>query len=163
VPWSCVRAIGITGAVFAASGVVAAGATAHPFSGWTGKSGPFRWQAETVFCGAVTGEPNRMHAHSRWLTSPGNGYQRVTFNRQIRDETTSAWTTVRSQRRTTKNSQLEGTRLILHWSQFFQPVAGEEGRRSRDVIVFDWRRDRSGPDRTVFSRRVALAPCTVGS
>ena len=161
--WSCLRAIGIACTVLALSAVVAAGASAHPFSGWTGKSGPFRWQAETVFCGAVTGEPNRMHAHSRWLTSPRNGYQRVTFDRQIRDETASAWTTVQSQRRTTKNSPLEGTRVTLHWSQFFQPLAGEEGQTSRDVIVFEWRRDRSGPDRTVLSRRVALAPCTVGS
>jgi hypothetical protein len=163
VHWSCLRAIGIACTVLALSAVVAAGASAHPFSGWTGKSGPFRWQAETVFCGAVTGEPNRMHAHSRWLTSPRNGYQRVTFDRQIRDETASAWTTVQSQRRTTKNSPLEGTRVTLHWSQFFQPLAGEEGQTSRDVIVFEWRQDPSGPDRTVFSRRVALAPCTVGS
>jgi hypothetical protein len=147
-------------ALFAISAV---GASAHPFAGWTGKSGPFRWQAETVSCGAVTGGPNRMRAHSRWLASPEHGYQRVTFRRQIRDETSGTWTTVQSKLRTTKNSPLEGASVILHWTQFFQPVAGEEGRTSRDVILFEWKRDRSGPDRTVFSRRVVRAPCIVGS
>lgn len=157
------RAAGIACTVFAISAVAAVGASAHPFAGWTGKSGPFRWQAERVSCGAVTGEPNRMRAHSRWLASPENGYQQATFRRQIRDETAGTWTTVQSTRRTTKNSPLEGTKVILHWSQFFEPVTGEEGRTSRDVIVFEWKRDGSGSDRTVFSRRVALAPCIVGS
>jgi hypothetical protein len=104
-----------------------------------------------------------MHAHSRWVESPENGYQRATFKRQIRDETAGTWTTVQSKSRTTKNSPLEGTKVILHWTQFFQPVAGEEGRTSRDVIVFEWKRDRAGSDRTVFSRRLRLAHCTVGS
>jgi len=104
-----------------------------------------------------------MRAHSRWLASPENGYQRVTFSRQIRDEPSGTWTTVQTTRRTTKNSPLEGTKAILHWTQFFQPVAGEEGRTSRDVIVFQWKRDRSGSDRTVFSRRVRLASCIIGS
>jgi hypothetical protein len=104
-----------------------------------------------------------MRAHSRWFASPENGYQRATFKRQIRDEIAGTWTTVQSKLRSTKNSPLEGTRVILHWTQFFQPVVGEEGRTSRDVIVFEWRRDRSGSDRTVFSRRVRLAPCITGS
>jgi hypothetical protein len=156
-------AAGIACTLFAISAVVAEGAGAHPFAGWTGKSGPFRWQAETVSCGSVTGEPNRIRAHSRWVTSPQNGYQRARFKRQIQDETAGTWTTVQSKLRTTKNSPLKGAKVILHWTQFFQPVAREEGRTSRDVIVFEWKRDRSGSDRTVFSRRVALPPCIIGS
>jgi hypothetical protein len=143
--------------------LASANASAHPFSGWTGKSGPFRWQARMVTCGEVSGEPNRIAAHSRWLTSPANGYQRVTFRRQIQDETTEKWTTVQRIRRTTKNTAFEGTRAILHWRQFFQPVAGEAGKTSRDVITFGWRRDRKGPDRTVFSRTLRLRECVVGS
>jgi hypothetical protein len=156
-------AAGIACTLFAISAVVAEGAGAHPFAGWTGKSGPFRWQAETVSCGSVTGEPNRIRAHSRWVTSPQNGYQRARFRRQIHDQTAGTWTTVQSKVRTTKNSPLEGTKAILHWTQFFQPVVGEEGRTSRDLIAFEWKRDRSGSDRTVFSRRVRLAPCIIGS
>jgi hypothetical protein len=144
------------------SATAAAGATAHPFSAWTGKSGPFRWQAELVSCGAVTGAPNRMQAHTRWLKSPANGYQRVRFDRQVWDETATAWTTVERQTRTTKNTPFEGTSGILHWTQFFQPLAGEEGKTSRDVLFFTWRRDRSGSDRTVFSRRLVLGSCVVG-
>jgi hypothetical protein len=147
--------------VFGALG--AGAASAHPFSGWTGKSGPFRWQAETVSCGAVTGGPNRVEAHTRWLSSPANGYQRATFRRQIWKERTHAWKTVVSQSRTTKNTPFEGVATILHWTQFYQPASGEEGNTSRDVVLFAWRRDRSGSDRTVFFRRVALEPCVVRS
>jgi hypothetical protein len=144
-----------------ACGVATAWANAHPFSGWTGKSGPFRWQAKTVSCGAVTGGPNRVAAHSRWVSSPANGYQRVVFRRQIRDETAQSWTTVASKRRTTKNTPFEGLGVILHWTQFFPVMAGEEGKTSRDVVAFAWRRDRRGADRTVFARRVVLASCVV--
>jgi hypothetical protein len=156
-------AVVIACAALVAFGLASRSAGAHPFSGWTGKSGPFRWQAERVSCGDVSGEPNRVHAHTRWLTSPGNGYQRLTFRRQIRDETAGEWRTVQRTTRSTKNTGLEGTRSILHWTQFFQPVAGEEGKPSRDVVTFAWRRDRRGPDRMVFSRTVALRRCVVGS
>jgi hypothetical protein len=142
--------------------VAAGGASAHPFSGWDGTAGPFRWQAELVSCGAVTGEPNRMHAHSRWVNSPANGYQRVIFRRQLWNEEATAWETVASQTRSTKNT-LEGQDFVLHWTQAFQPVSGEAGRTSRDVVRFAWRRDRSGPDRTVFARHVILGPCVVGA
>jgi hypothetical protein len=104
-----------------------------------------------------------MEAHTRWLTSPANGYERATFRRQIWNETTLAWTTVASQSRSTTNTPFEGVRTILHWTQFFQPTAGEQGQTSRDVVLFAWRRERSGPDRTVFFRRVALEPCVVGA
>jgi hypothetical protein len=139
------------------------GASAHPFPGWTGTSGEFRWQADMISCGAVTGAPNRIEAHTRWVTSPTNGYQRVIFVRQIRDESAGAWDTASRQTRTTKNTPFEGLRSVLHWTQFFQPTSGEEGATSRAVVLFAWRRDRSGPDRTVFFRRVVLAPCLVGS
>jgi hypothetical protein len=136
-------------------------ASAHPFSEWAGKSGPFRWQAETVSCGAVPGELNRIHAHTRWVTSPPNGYQRARFLRQIWDETASAWTTVARATHSTKNT-LEGLQAVLHWTQRFQPVASEEGQTSRNVVLFAWKRDRNGPDPTVFARRVQLEPCIVG-
>jgi hypothetical protein len=144
-------------------GLATAGASAHPFSRWTGKSGPFRWQAETVSCGAVTGGPNRISAHSRWVSSPANGYQRAIFRRQIWDKTAQSWTTVASKRRTTKNTPFEGVQTILHWTQFFPALKGEKGKTSRDVVAFAWRRDRSGADRTVFARRVVLASCVVRS
>jgi hypothetical protein len=146
-----------------ACGVATADASAHPFSGWTGTSGPFRWQAETISCGAVTGGPNRIAAHTRWVSSPANGYQRVIFRRQIWDRTAQAWTTVASKTRTTKNTSFEGVETVLHWTQFFPARKGEEGKTSRDVVLFVWRRDRSGADRTVLARRVALASCVVGS
>jgi hypothetical protein len=146
-----------------ACGVATAWANAHPFSKWTGKAGPFRWQAETVSCGAVTGGPNRIEAHTRWLSSPANGYQRAVFRRQIWDETAQSWTTVEAKRRTTKNTRFEGLDGILHWTQLFAASAGEEGKASRDVVAFAWRRDRKGADRRVFARRVVLPSCVVGS
>jgi hypothetical protein len=142
--------------------VAAGGASAHPFSGWDGKSGPFRWEAALVSCGAVTGEPNRIDAHTRWVDSPANGYQRVVFLRQLWNETTTAWETVSRAVRSTKNG-LEGQEFVLHWVQAFQPESGEEGATSRDVVRFSWRRDRSGADRTVFDRQVTLGPCVVGA
>jgi hypothetical protein len=146
-----------------ACGTATTVASAHPFAGWTGKSGPFRWQAETISCGAVTGGPNRIEAHSRWISSPANGYQRAIFTRQIWNETAQSWRTVASKWRTTKNTRFEGLDAILHWTQLFPVSAGEEGKTSRDVVAFAWRRDRKGADRTVFSRRVVLAPCVVRS
>jgi hypothetical protein len=140
----------------------AAGASAHPFSTWTGQAGPFRWQAKMIECGEVTGEPNRIEAHSRWINSPSNGYQRVIFRRQLRNTTARTWETVSSQTRSTKNS-LEGHEFVLHWTQFFQAAPGEAGRRSRDVLHFAWRRDRSGPDRTVFAQHIVLGSCIVGA
>jgi hypothetical protein len=150
-------------ALLVVCGMAASGASAHQFSGWTGKSGPFRWQAERVSCGAVTGEPNRITAHTRWVSSPANGYQRAIFRRQIWKGTAHSWTTVASKRRTTKNTRFEGAQTVLHWTQFFPALKGEQGKTSRDVVAFAWRRDRRGADRTVFARRVVLAPCVVGS
>ena len=149
------------GMLLVAYGISTTGASGHPFSKWTGKSGPFRWQAKTVFCGAVTGRPNRISAHSRWISSPANGYQRAIFRRQIWDGTAQSWRTVASRTRTTKNTRFEGARSILHWTQFFPAQKGEKGKRSRDVVAFAWRRDRSGADRTVFARRVKLHSCAV--
>jgi hypothetical protein len=141
-------------------GVLAAGASAHPFHGWTGKSGPFRWQAELISCGAATGEPNRIHAHSRWVTSPDNGYQKATFRRQIRDD--AVWRTVATRTHTTRNT-LEGLRGVLHWTQVFLPRDNQAGKTSRDIVLFAWKRDRNGPDSTVLTRRVSLKSCVVGS
>lgn len=156
------RLAAIGGAVVLAASL-AGGAGAHPFSGWTGKSDPFRWQAETLSCGSGDGELNRMRAHSRWLTSPANGYQKVTFWRQIQDETTSEWTSVQRDSRSTKNTPFEGAQTVLHWSQFFTVREEEAGMTSRDVVRFAWKRDRAGDDLKVFSRTVALPPCVVGT
>lgn len=145
-----------------ACGLATTVATAKEFSGWTGKSGPFRWQARMVSCGAVTGEPNRIVGHTRWLTSPANGYQRATFRRQLWNATAQSWTTVASKTRTTKNTRFEGVQTVLRWTQFFPVFKGEKGKKSRDVVLFAWKRDRSGPDRTVLARRVVLRTCTVG-
>jgi hypothetical protein len=149
--------------VLVACGIATAAASAHQFSEWTGKSGPFRWQAEMISCGAVTGGPNRIEAHTRWLSSPANGYQRVIFRRQIRNGTAQSWTTVASKRRTTKNTRFEGVQTVLHWTQFFPALKGEKGKTSRDVVFFAWRRDRTGADRTLLARRVVLPSCVVGS
>ena len=150
-------------ALLLVSGVAAVGASGHPFSGWTGKSGPFRWQAKMVSCGGVSGAPNRISAHSRWFSSPANGYQRVIFRRQIWNATTHSWKTIASKRRTTKNTHLEGVDTTLHWTQFFPALKGEKGKKSRDVVAFAWRRDRTGADRTVLARRVVLASCIVAA
>jgi hypothetical protein len=140
-------------------GMVTAGASAE--FAWTGKSGPFRWQARTTSCGAVNGEPNRIVAHTRWLTSPRNGYQRAIFRRQLWNGSTRSWATVARKRRTTKNTRFEGVQTALRWTQFFPVFKGQKGKRSRDVVLFAWRRDRSGADRTVFARRVVLGSCVV--
>jgi hypothetical protein len=150
------------GSLLVACGIATAGASAQ-FSGWTGKSGPFRWQARMLSCGAVGGEPNRIVAHTRWLTSPANGYQRVIFRRQLWDASAQTWTTVARKRRTTKNTRFEGVQTVLRWTQFFPALQGEKGKRSRDVVAFAWRRDRKGADRTVFAKRVVLRSCVVGS
>ncbi|MGH3032047.1 MAG: hypothetical protein ACRDNE_15035 [Gaiellaceae bacterium] len=102
-----------------------------------------------------------MRAHSRWRTSPQNGYQRSTFLRQIRDGETGAWTTVQRQRRSTRNTALEGTRFALHWSQRFFPFADEGGKTSRHVVTFQWLRDTRGVDRLRFTRTRTLKPCVV--
>ena len=111
----------------------------------------------------MTGGPNRIAAHTRWVSSPANGYQRVIFRRQIRDETAQSWTTVASKRRTTKNTRFEGVPTVLHWTQFFPVLKGERGKTSRDVVLFAWRRDRSGADRTLLARRIVLPSCVVRS
>jgi hypothetical protein len=157
------RRLRLIGAVAAVFSCATAAASAHPFGAWSGKSGPFAWQAKQVSCGSVGESPSRVQAHSRWRRSPANGYQRLTFSRQIRDDATGEWTTVQRQRRSTRNTRLEGSREILHWSQFFFPLAGEGGKTSRHVVRFEWLRDRPGPtDRLVAARVKTLRPCVVG-
>lgn len=140
------------------------GAAAEPFGTWTGKKGPFAWEAKRTACGVVGGDPSRVRAHTRWKKSPANGYVRLTFRRQIEDDGTGAWATVQKQRRSTKNTALEGERGIIHWFQWFNPFADEAGRRSRHIVDFEWLRDRAGPgaDRQVLRRQVTLRPCVVG-
>jgi hypothetical protein len=133
----------------------------HPLSGWSGQSGPFTWEAKRLSCGVVGERPSRVRAHSRWRRSPPNGYQRATFFRQIKDGTTGGWTTVQRQRRSTRNTPLEGSGFTLHWSQLFFPFAHEGGETSRHIVRFEWLRDRPGADRLRFTRTRTLKPCVV--
>jgi hypothetical protein len=156
------RRLALIGAVAGATALTGAQAGAHPFGGWSGTKGPYAWEAKRLACGVVGQSPSRVRAHSRWRTSPPNGYQRLTFVRQIQVEDTGAWETVQRQRRSTRNTRLEGTRSPLHWSQFFFPFADEAGKTSRHVVRFEWLRDRRGTDRRLLVRSRTLPPCIVG-
>jgi hypothetical protein len=136
-------------------------AGAEPVPAWSGTKGPFAWEAKRQGCGIVGRSPSVVRAHTRWRTSPAAGYARLTFRRQIRDEDTGAWSTVQRQRRSTKNTGLEGERGVVHWKQWFFPFAGEGGVVSRHIVVFEWLRDRRGPDRLVLKRQRVFRPCTV--
>lgn len=140
----------------------AGAAGAHPFSGWSGTKGKFAWQARLHGCGVVGEAPSRVRAHTRWRMSPANGYQRLTFVRQVREDATAPWATVQRQTRSTRNTRLEGSAAILHWSQFFNPFADEAGMQSRHIVTFRWLRDRPGPDRTALRRVRTLKTCVVG-
>jgi hypothetical protein len=137
-------------------------AGADPFGSWSGMKGPFAWDAHRVGCGTVGRRPSVIRAHTRWRDSPANGYVRLTFIRQIRDDTTGEWSTVQRQRRTTKNTSLEGSSAVIHWTQWFFPFADEAGARSRHSVVFDWLRDRPGRDGRLLRRELAFRPCVVG-
>jgi hypothetical protein len=152
----------VTGAVVVAVALLGGQAAAHSFPGWSGTSGPFAWEAKRLSCGVGGEQPTSLRAHSRWSTSPSNGFQRVTFTRQIRDELTGEWVTVQRQRHSTRNTRLEGVQTILHWSQRFS-FPGGAGQRSRHLVRFEWLRDRQGPvDRLVAARLMTLRPCVVG-
>ena len=155
------RAAAIGGVVLVLALVGAEAGLSHPVPGSTARSGPFAWEAARFSCGVVGERPSRLRAHSRWRTSPQKGYQRATFFRQIKDEGTGEWTTVRRNRLSTRNSELEGTRFLLHWSQRFFPFADDAGKRSRHVVRFEWLRDRPGADRLRFTRTRTLKPCVV--
>lgn len=138
-------------------------AGADPVPAWSGTKGPFAWEAKRQGCGTVGRSPSVVRAHTRWRTSPAGGYARLTFRRQLRDEDAGGWRTVQRQRRSTKNTRLEGERGIVHWTQWFFPFAGEAGATSRHIVVFEWLHDRPGPDRLVLRRGRILRPCTVAS
>lgn len=136
-------------------------AAAHPFSAWSGTKGGFAWEAHRTGCGAVGRRPSVIQAHTRWKTSPANGYVRLTFTRQIEDAASGDWRTVQKQRRSTRNTNLEGERGILHWSQWFFPFADEAGARSRHIVLFEWFRDRPGTDARALRRERVFRPCVV--
>ncbi|MGH3022033.1 MAG: hypothetical protein ACRDNI_00110 [Gaiellaceae bacterium] len=152
---------------FAATAVVglalacAGTAAADPFSGWTGKRGPFAWEAKLLACGNVGDSPSRVRAHTRWRRSPGNGYVRLTFFRQVLGED-GDWVTVQKQTRSTRNGQLEGASGAVHWSQWFFPFEDESGATTRHSVRFEWLRDRTGrPDRRMLRRVRTLPACIV--
>jgi hypothetical protein len=154
---------------FAAHGAIvlalasAGAAGADVFSAWSGTKGGFAWEAKRLSCGAVGESPSRLRAHTRWRTSPANGYLRLTFTRRLRDDDTGRWTTVHLRRRSTKNTPLEGSRSVLHWTQWFFPFENERGAASRHAVTFEWLRDRRGPgaDPRVLRRTLAFGPCVV--
>jgi hypothetical protein len=150
------------GMVAALLALIAAGvAAADPFRPWSGSKGPFAWEAHRVGCGVVGRNPSVIRAHTRWTDSPANGYVRLTFVRQIRDEGSGHWDNVQRQRRSTKNTSLEGSRAVIHWTQWFFPFADEAGALSRHHVVFDWFRDRPGADARAMRRKRAFKPCVV--
>jgi hypothetical protein len=138
-----------------------AGAAAADDFAWSGTKGGFAWEAKRLSCGVVGESPSRVRAHTRWRSSPANGYLRLTFTRQIRDG--ARWTTVHRQRRSTKNKPLEGSRAVIHWTQWFFPFEDEGGATSRHVVAFEWLRDRSGPgaDPRLLHRIRSFAACVV--
>jgi hypothetical protein len=137
-------------------------AVADPIRSWSGKSGPFAWEVHRVACGVVGRTPSTIRAHTRWQSSPANGYVRLTFVRQVRDEDGGRWATVQRARRSTKNTALEGAEGVVHWRQWFFPLADEAGLRSRHIVAFAWFRDRPGADREELRREQRFRPCVVG-
>ena len=68
------------------------------------------------------------------------------------------------QRRSTKNTPLEGARGVLHWSQWFFPFENEGGATTRHTVTFEWLRDRppgAGADPRLLRRVRMFAPCVV--
>lgn len=142
----------------------AGSAAADPMGGWTGSKGPFSWEAKRLSCGNVGDSASRVRAHTRWRMSPANGYVRLTFTRELKNESTGAWKVVHRQRRSTKNTALEGARGVLHWSQWFFPFENEGGATTRHTVTFEWLRDRppgAGADPRLQRRVRAFAPCVV--
>lgn len=138
-------------------------AAADPFNAWSGTKGSYAWEARRLACGVVGQDASIVRAHTRWSMSPANGFVRLTFTRQIQDELTGDWTTVQRQRRSTKNTSLEGFRGVVHWNQWFFPFAGEGGAVSRHIVVFEWLRDLPGAaaDRRALRRERTFRPCVV--
>ena len=152
-------ALGVTALALASAG----SAAADHFPAWSGTKGGFAWEAKRLSCGAVGESPSRLRAHTRWRSSPANGYLRLTFTRQVRNPDTRQWTTVHRQRRSTKNKPLEGSRGVIHWTQWFFPFEDEGGATSRHLVAFEWLRDRSGPgtDRRLLRRTRTFGTCVV--
>ena len=125
------------------------------------EKGPFVWSAKRESCGVVGKDPSLIRATTRWKTSPANGYTRLTFTRQILDESTGDWNTVQRQRRSTRNTALEGETGSIHWTQWFFPFADEGGAKSRHFVVFEWFRDVAGDDPRSLKRERAFKPCRV--
>ena len=157
--------LGLAAAVAVVAGLALAGsaAMAHPFPGWSGTAGPFSWEAKRLSCGVAGEEPSRVRAHTRWRNSPANGFQRVTFTRQIRNESADTWVTIQRQRHSTRNKDLEGTSEVLHWTQRFFTAPSEAGKRTRHIVLFEWLRDRTGADKRVAAKTRTFKPCIVAA
>ena len=150
---------GLVGALVLAG---AQSAAADPFERWSGRAGPYAWEGKRLSCGAAGEKPSQVRGHTRWRSSPSNGYQRLTFRRQVLNEDTGRWKTAQRRRLSTKNKGLEGTTGVLHWRFSFPTAAGQAGKISRYVAAFGWLRDRPGRDRLTFKSTKTLRPCVIG-
>ncbi|HSE80058.1 MAG TPA: hypothetical protein VLA87_00015 [Gaiellaceae bacterium] len=90
-----------------------------------------------------------------------NGYVRLIFVRQVQEGESGEWATVQRQRRSTRNTALKGAHGVIHWTQWFFPLAGDAGLTSRQTVVFAWFRDRPGADRLELRREPRFRPCVV--
>jgi hypothetical protein len=138
----------------------AGAALAHPFSSWSGRSGPFAWHARQHSCGVAGGKPSTLREHTRWRTSPANGYHRLIFRHQVKDEATGKWQTIKRRRWSTRNTRLEGNRRVVHWIQRYFPIEDEVGLTTRNVVAFEWWVDRQR-DRRKLRRVMTLRACVV--
>jgi hypothetical protein len=153
------HAAAITSGLVALVALGGEAALADPLRAWSGRSGPYSWEAKQLTCGVAEERRSTLREHTRWRTSPSNGYHRVTLVRQVRAE--GAWHRILQRRWSTRNTHLEGSRTVVHWSQWYQPGPTEGGRRARYRLTFEWLRERSGPDRVVFRRRMTVGSCVV--
>lgn len=157
------RVAAVGGLVLVLALAVVETAAADRFTAWSGRTGPFAWEAKRLSCGVVGERASRVRAHTLWVGSPVNGYVRSTFERQLRDEDSGTWKTVQRQRRSTRNTLLEGARVVLHWRQFFMPFRRDAGKTSRHRVRFEWLRDHRGkPDALLLRRSFTSKPCVVG-
>ena len=152
-------AVSTGAALFALSSIGLA--SAHPFSAWSGRSGPYAWHAKRLSCGVVGGKPSTVREHTRWRTSPRNGYHRLRFEHQVRDDTAGTWQTIVRRGWSTRNTRFEGSRTVVHWLQRYHPVKGEAGLTTRHRVTFEWWLDRPR-DRRTFRRVMTLPACVVG-
>ena len=151
---------GMVAAVFAL--VSADLAAADPFNAWSGKKGPYAWEARRLGCGVVGQNPassarTRAGARARPTDSCGSPSRGRSGTRPR-----SEWATVQRQRRSTEEHSPRRRRGVVHWNQWFFPFADEAGAVSRHIVVFEWFRDLPGAaaDRRALRRERTFGPAS---